>query len=360
MEHSAVIRAAASKIPYVAKAGFDFHQRSAVDTGFHISHVHLPEKLRQVQRQGVPWTLGAIDEGEEWLAFTFKTQRPGELRAEDLESLLDQSEQTARWAYERMAMGPRHRWAGRTVHEVEFALQNLALRPGSRVLDLGCGPGRHSLELARRGFDVVGVDFVESFITEAKESARIRGLSNAQFLLADGRSIDSSIGAFSGAICLYDVVGTFPELRENERLLQAVARHLERGGRALFSVLNMELTQHIARRVHSIDTDPLALQTLPPSDLMQTSGNIFDPNFFLLDPKTGIVYRKEQFDGDGKPPGEFIVRDRRFTREGIEDLCSKAGLALLWARPFALGRWGVELEATDPRAKEIVVLVERR
>jgi SAM-dependent methyltransferase len=228
------------------------------------------------------------------------------------------------------------------------------------LLDLGCGPGRHSLELARRGFDVFGVDFVESFVAQAREGARIHGFSNAHFFHEDGRSIDLGPGTFPGAICLYDVVGTFPELDENERLLESITRHLSPGGRALLSVLNMELTRHIARRIHSIEADPLSLQTLPPSDLMQRSGAIFNPNFFLLDPGTGIVYRKEQFDGDGKPPGEFIVRDRRFTREGIQDLCSRVGLILHWARPFALGQWGRELEGTDPRAKEIVFLVERR
>src|SRR6476646_2231784 len=46
----------------------------------------------------------------------------------------------------------------RTRREVDFAVERLELAPGARVLDVGCGHGRHSLELARRGFGVVGVD----------------------------------------------------------------------------------------------------------------------------------------------------------------------------------------------------------
>src|SRR6266849_1999306 len=51
-----------------------------------------------------------------------------------------------------------------TEQEIEFLFDRLELREGSRVLDIGCGPGRHSLALARRGIDVVGVDHAEAFI----------------------------------------------------------------------------------------------------------------------------------------------------------------------------------------------------
>lgn len=49
-------------------------------------------------------------------------------------------------------------WVEHTREEVDFVVEALALEGGERVLDLACGYGRHSLELARRGYDVVGVD----------------------------------------------------------------------------------------------------------------------------------------------------------------------------------------------------------
>ncbi|WP_437644897.1 hypothetical protein [Sorangium sp. So ce362] len=108
-----------------------------------------------------------------------------------------------------------------------------------------------------------------------------------------------------------------------------------------------------------MEDNPRLLQELPPSRVMQQSGNIFKPELFHLDEEAGIVYRKEQFEGDGRPPGEYIVRDRRYTREDVAAMCGQAGLSLVWARPVALGMWEQELAADDPKAKEILFLVER-
>src|SRR5689334_24925518 len=58
-----------------------------------------------------------------------------------------------------------------TTQEVDFLVDALALEPGVRVLDAGCGPGRHSLELARRGINVVGVDASPEFIALARKAA---------------------------------------------------------------------------------------------------------------------------------------------------------------------------------------------
>ena len=58
-----------------------------------------------------------------------------------------------------------------TVQEVDFLVDALELRPGMRVLDAGCGPGRHALELARRGIAVVGVDASPDFVALARAAA---------------------------------------------------------------------------------------------------------------------------------------------------------------------------------------------
>jgi 2-polyprenyl-3-methyl-5-hydroxy-6-metoxy-1,4-benzoquinol methylase len=56
--------------------------------------------------------------------------------------------------------------------EVDFYLETLNLPSGSRILDLGCGPGRHSIELARRGYQVTGVDFSSGMLAQAREAAQ--------------------------------------------------------------------------------------------------------------------------------------------------------------------------------------------
>jgi SAM-dependent methyltransferase len=87
-----------------------------------------------------------------------------------------------------------------TEQEVEFLVDALALRPGMRVLDVGCGPGRHSLSLARRGFIVVGVDHSADFVRLAREAGAVEGL-DATFEELDVRDLDRP-GEFDATICL--------------------------------------------------------------------------------------------------------------------------------------------------------------
>src|SRR4051794_22852726 len=76
-----------------------------------------------------------------------------------------------------------------TEQEVDHLVARLDLRAGDRVLDLGCGPGRHALALARRRIEVVGVDHSEEFVALAREAAHAEEL-NARFERADVRALD--------------------------------------------------------------------------------------------------------------------------------------------------------------------------
>ena len=62
-----------------------------------------------------------------------------------------------------------------TVQEVDVLVDVLGLTEGSRLLDVGCGPGRHSHELARRGIEVVGIDVSETFVDLARQGRPRRG-----------------------------------------------------------------------------------------------------------------------------------------------------------------------------------------
>jgi 2-polyprenyl-3-methyl-5-hydroxy-6-metoxy-1,4-benzoquinol methylase len=65
----------------------------------------------------------------------------------------------------------RYSFTKGTQQEVEFLWFRLKLHPGVRILDVGCGPGRHALELARRGAQVTGVDVAPRFVSLGKEAA---------------------------------------------------------------------------------------------------------------------------------------------------------------------------------------------
>ena len=65
----------------------------------------------------------------------------------------------------------RYSFTRNTQQEVDHIVSHLLLKPGQRVLDVGCGPGRHSLELARRGISCVGVDISQRFVDLGNSSA---------------------------------------------------------------------------------------------------------------------------------------------------------------------------------------------
>src|SRR5512136_1188758 len=59
-----------------------------------------------------------------------------------------------------------------TINEVDFLVKELRLKPSATILDVGCGTGRHAIELARRGFAVTGVDLSSGMLAEARKSAK--------------------------------------------------------------------------------------------------------------------------------------------------------------------------------------------
>jgi SAM-dependent methyltransferase len=130
-----------------------------------------------------------------------------------------------------------------TEQETDFVVGALELVPGARVLDAGCGPGRHSLALARRGFEVVGVDLSERFVDLARASAAAERLS-ASFEVADVRHL-ARRDEFDAAICLCQ--GGFGLLgggRDEDDAIAALAGALRPGGRLALSAFNAYFVVH--------------------------------------------------------------------------------------------------------------------
>ena len=134
----------------------------------------------------------------------------------------------------------RYSFTKGTRQEIDFLAEVLELHPGSRVLDVGCGPGRHALELARRGIEVLGVDISAPFVQIAREAAESEGLSNVTFVRHDARELISlDVGGFDAAICLCQ--GAFGLMRsptEDHRVLAGVAGLVRVGGRLALSAFN--------------------------------------------------------------------------------------------------------------------------
>lgn len=114
----------------------------------------------------------------------------------------------------------------------------LNLEPRSRVLDLGCGSGRRTLELARRGHRVLGVDPDERALAQARAAAKGERL-NVHFQKMDPREV-SYRGDFDAVVCLDGSFGTLPTDRDDLKALECARKGLKPGAKLLIDTLNKE------------------------------------------------------------------------------------------------------------------------
>jgi SAM-dependent methyltransferase len=123
----------------------------------------------------------------------------------------------------------RYSFTKGTQQEVGFLCETLGLEAGMRVLDLGCGPGRHSQALAARDVDSVGLDISQPFLTAAGAGWWVRG---------DARHLPFVRGGFDAAICLCQ--GGFGLLggSDDELVFPEMARVVRPGGRIAVSAFS--------------------------------------------------------------------------------------------------------------------------
>ena len=117
--------------------------------------------------------------------------------------------------------------------EIEALLQ---LRPPLRILDLPCGQGRHSIELARRGYEVTGVDLSPYLLGVASERATASGV-HVHWRLGDMREPIAG-QTFDLVLNLFTSFGYFADEADDRQVVRAAASMLEPGGRFLLEVIN--------------------------------------------------------------------------------------------------------------------------
>ena len=124
-----------------------------------------------------------------------------------------------------------------TKGECDFIEKELNYDQTTRILDVGCGTGRHSIELSKRGYKITGIDLSESMLKRAKEKAAENGLK-IEFLQHDARNLPFE-NEFDVAIMLCE--GGFPLMETDEMnfdILKHVTTALKSPGKLIFTTLN--------------------------------------------------------------------------------------------------------------------------
>lgn len=223
-----------------------------------------------------------------------------------------------------------------TAKEVKFILDSLSLKQGARVLDLACGFGRHSIQLAKRGYEVAGLDLSMALLQRALNEAQRRSLS-IKFIHGDMRELNFS-EIFDACFCWGTSFGYFDD-RTNVEVLKGIHRSLKPGGRLLIDVVNRDyVVAEMPSRTWWEGVDCVFLEEVE-----------FDYNSSLLHTKRSFIYE------DGSPPKEFSSYIRLYGLHELRTILRFSGFRILEVSGEVLHR-GAYL---GPASSRTIVLAER-
>lgn len=219
-----------------------------------------------------------------------------------------------------------------TAAQVDFLFNALQLQPGERVVDLGCGHGRHAIELARRGVRVLGVDLVEGFLDRAREVAARESLP-VELVHADLRAFRPEGPVAHHAVCLFDAFGYFDDAG-NEAILRNAFGLVAPGGGF---VLDLRTREFVVR--------------IPPVSVLERGDDLMVDRHHV-DLATGrLVDRRTMVRGGRVRRVEFSVRLYAFTE--IRALLERIGFAVE-------GVWGgFDGAPLSPARSRTIVLARR-
>jgi len=188
----------------------------------------------------------------------------------------------------------RYSFTKGTTQEVDFVIDALLLTTGDRVLDVGCGPGRHSYELARRGFVAHGIDISKRFIDIAEAEAP----PGATFERLDARSMTFR-EEFDAAICLCEgAFGLMEADDENAAVLSGIAAALRPGGMIALSAFS----SYFAVKYHELAT---------------------------FDAATGISHEVTEVRDESGEPAQVDLWTTCFTPRELRLMCERAGFSVI-------------------------------
>jgi SAM-dependent methyltransferase len=128
--------------------------------------------------------------------------------------------------------------AERAEKESAFVASALGLEPGAAVLDLCCGQGRHSVQLAKRGLKVTSLDLNSDYVELAQQAAKANKVA-IETVVADMRNIPFE-NKFDAIVNMYSSFGYLESEAEDLKVLESAAKALKAGGGLLLDMLNRE------------------------------------------------------------------------------------------------------------------------
>lgn len=134
-----------------------------------------------------------------------------------------------------------HRNEEEAGHMIDLIQRNIDISTGAKVLDVACGAGRHSLQLAKRGFHVTGFDLSEFLISEAKKTLAVAKENDlkVKFLIKDMRNFNFK-NSFDLAVNIFTSFGYFDNDEENFSVIKNISGSLRKGGYFVFDFINSE------------------------------------------------------------------------------------------------------------------------
>lgn len=176
------------------------------------------------------------------------------------------------------------------------------------ILDLGCGRGRHSIALARRGYQVTGIDLSEEVIGKAEEIAEEERLKNVTFLTGDMREpLDQR---FDAVLNLFTTFGYFLEENENVRVLGNVQKMLKNEGKAIIDFLNASWVE-----AHLVPMESGSFQSLEYTIRRKI--------------RDGMVFKTISFRGDKlRSPVQYEERVKLYELSWFRNQLKNKGLAI--------------------------------
>lgn len=217
-----------------------------------------------------------------------------------------------------------------TETQVEAIEKVLHLRKGGRILDVGCGAGRHTIGLAKRGYRVTGLDLSKALLAEARKAARAAGV-RPTFVQGDMRHMQYA-NAFEAAISMFTSFGYFDEPSEDRQVLRRIARALRPRGKFLMELFNR---------------DSLVANLPNQSWQAREDGSVVleDASFDLLRGR----FETRQIVIDRKGTREFTASVRAYTLAELKEMLDSAGLFV----HRVLG--GLDLSPYSARSRRMVL-----